>query len=56
LSFSNSEGYSYALYLKDLSGKTVKIIERITEEKNEITRDGLPIVVNSLKKCHKFIL
>ena len=26
----------------DLSGKTVKMIENITEGENEITREGLP--------------
>ena len=42
LSLPNPDGYPYMLYLKDLSGKTVRIIENITEGKYEIARDGLP--------------
>ena len=42
ISLKNPERYPYTLYLKDLSGKTVRIVENITEGKTEITRDGLP--------------
>jgi hypothetical protein len=42
ISIPNLKGYSYKLYIKDLSGKTIRIVENITKEKTEITRDGLP--------------
>lgn len=42
ISFKNPEKYSYTLHFKDLSGKTIKMIKNITDEKTEITRDGLP--------------
>jgi hypothetical protein len=42
LSFKNPKGNSYTLFLKDLSGKTIRIIENITVGKTELTRDGLP--------------
>ena len=42
LSIPNLKGHSYTLFIKDLSGKTVRIDENITGEKNEITREDLP--------------
>jgi len=42
ITFSNTERYSYTLYLKDLTGKVVKTIDGITGENIELNRDGLP--------------
>jgi hypothetical protein len=42
ISFSNPERSFYTLYLRDLSGKIVKRIDNITNEKIELNKDDLP--------------
>jgi hypothetical protein len=42
ITFNNPERYSCTFYLTDLTGKVVKRFDKITDEKIELNRDGLP--------------
>jgi uncharacterized protein (TIGR02145 family) len=42
IQFLNSEGFNYALIVTDLTGKIVRTIENITDEKFQLDRGSLP--------------